>query len=563
MAFCTNCGNKIDEGASFCTRCGTAVNNGCVNQKEVKQQMYEEFIPTMGLGKRFVFTENSLIFGTKEYAYSQLSPITLVTAATFITNGVAQTKTEDGITLTLGYNHKDNERFATVLTYANKQIDIANGNAPNYKYILQSPSGSKIEVYDDYITLYYVKSGSTKGSESVNVISKSFGMSGGGLSGKIAGGLGKALDGVGSFTSALGNTTKGGATGNIIMFTDLNIQLNDDTLIINEYSIPIGQKNIDLAREIIAYIKNTLESVQKGPKPSPIEQEIWEQIKGKARTFSFYGEALVIPENLDIFNSYRKKFKGFAEKCVERAKSDYKTRVKDFVSFMEFFPKIYKDNLSPIVQKAVDILISEGDWTVTFDSFFDLHTSAFHLALDDYNAMVESVRLTVEKNQKAVAGAMSYVPNMIGGGFGFKGALKGMAVAETFNAVKKGVGNNAMKNASNINRAQQAELYGRIKIDILFNRIFVDYWNVYNSLVWTLKQKGHDIWWQTKDVDQQAKNIFNNLSNPNFPQDKILPALISLILTNPYSPEYYEFAISRFGQSAEIDKIKEYFGYTN
>lgn len=563
MTFCTNCGNKIDEGASFCTRCGTAVNNGCVNQKEVKQQMYEEFIPTMGLGKRFVFTENSLIFGTKEYAYSQLSPITLVTAATFITNGVAQTKTEDGITLTLGYNHKDNERFATVLTYANKQIDIANGNAPNYKYILQSPSGSKIEVYDDYITLYYVKSGSTKGSESVNVISKSFGMSGGGLSGKIAGGLGKALDGVGGFTSALGNTTKGGATGNIIMFTDLNIQLNDDTLIINEYSIPIGQKNIDLAREIIAYIKNTLESVQKGPKPSPIEQEIWEQIKGKARTFSFYGEALVIPENLDIFNSYRKKFKGFAEKCVERAKSDYKTRVKDFVSFMEFFPKIYKDNLSPIVQKAVDILISEGDWTVTFDSFFDLHTSAFHLALDDYNAMVESVRLTVEKNQKAVAGAMSYVPNMIGGGFSFKGALKGMAVAETFNAVKKGVGNNAMKNASNINRAQQAELYGRIKIDILFNRIFVDYWNVYNSLVWTLKQKGHDIWWQTKDVDQQAKNIFNNLSNPNFPQDKILPALISLILTNPYSPEYYEFAISRFGQSAEIDKIKEYFGYTN
>ena len=111
--------------------------------------------------------------------------------------------------------------------------------------------------------------------------------------------------------------------------------------------------------------------------------------------------------------------------------------------------------------------------------------------------------------------------------------------------------------------AQQAELYGRIKTDILFNRIFADYWNVYHSLVLKLKQNGHDIWWQTKDVDQQGKNIFKNLSNPNFPQDKILPALVSLILTNPYSPEYYEFAISRFGQSDEIDKIKEYFGYDN
>ena len=98
MAFCTNCGNKIDESASFCTRCGTAVNNEFANQKEKTQQMYEEFIPTLGLGKRFVFTENSLIFGDKEYAYSELSPITLVTAATFLSNGVAQTKTENGIT---------------------------------------------------------------------------------------------------------------------------------------------------------------------------------------------------------------------------------------------------------------------------------------------------------------------------------------------------------------------------------------------------------------------------------------------------------------------------------
>lgn len=141
---------------------------------------------------------------------------------------------------------------------------------------------------------------------------------------------------------------------------------------------------------------------------------------------------------------------------------------------------------------------------MTFDSFYDQHTSNFHLALDDYNVLLENERLTVEKNQKAVAGTMSYVPNMVGGGFGFKVALKGMAIAETFNAVKKGVGNNAMKNASSINHAQQAELYGRIKTDILFNRIFADYWNVYNSLVWTLRQNGHDIWWQTKDVDQQA-----------------------------------------------------------
>lgn len=266
---------------------------------------------------------------------------------------------------------------------------------------------------------------------------------------------------------------------------------------------------------------------------------------------------------MNLFNSYRLKFKEIAEKYAARAEAEYKSRIRDFISFIEFFPKIYNENLSPIIQRAVDILVSEEVWTVTFESFFDQHTNDFHLAVDDYNVILESANLTVQKNQQIAANIMSFVPNMVGGGFGLKGALKGMAIAETFNAVRDGIENSAVKNAANIKPEQQAELYGRIKQDILFDRIFADYWNVHNSLVWTLNQNGHDIWWQTKDVDQQAKNIFKNLSNPNFPQTKVLDALIALLELNPYSPEYYDFAISHFGQSEEVTRIKEFFGYVN
>lgn len=101
--------------------------------------------------------------------------------------------------------------------------------------------------------------------------------------------------------------------------------------------------------------------------------------------------------------------------------------------------------------------------------------------------MTESVNLTVANNQKSVAGVMSHVPTMVGGGFGFKGALKGVAMATTFNAVTQGISNAAIKNARNITPPQQAELYGRIKADILLKRVFLDYWNVYISLVCTLK----------------------------------------------------------------------------
>lgn len=562
MAFCTNCGSKLDDNSAFCTVCGTAVKNDVVNQPQQSQVVYEEFVPTLGMGRKFAFKEKSLIYSDKEYEYAKLKPITLITAPTFASNGVAQTTSEDGELLTLAFSRKDNARFNSVLSYANEQINAEHGNAKKYKFVLQSPSGSKVEVYSDYLIVYYIKGETTKGSESVNKISKCFGLNGNGLTGKITGGLGKAIDSIGSLGTGINNTFKCGATGDIIMFADLNVNISGDNLIINEYSIPIGQQNFNLAKEIIDYIDNTLKSANEKAEIPPITSEVWEPIVGKIKEFNFYGKSLRIPENLDVFNSYRSKFKEIAQKCLERARSEYDLKINDFISFMEFFPKIYADNLSPIIQKAVDVLVANGNWTVTFDSFYEQHTSEFHLGIDDYNAMTESVNLTVANNQRSVAGVMSHVPTMVGGGFGFKGALKGVAMATTFNAVTQGISNAAIKNARNITPPQQAELYGRIKADILLKRVFLDYWNVYISLVCTLKNSGSDIWWQTRDADQQYKNIFQNLSNPNFPQDKVLDTLIELIVTNPYSPEYYEFAISRFGQSEDITKIKEYFGLT-
>ena len=91
----------------------------------------------------------------------------------------------------------------------------------NIKFVLQSPSGSKVEVYSDYLIVYYIKGETTKGSESVNKISKGFGLNGNGLTGKITGGLGKAIDSIGSLGTGINNTFKCGATGDIIMFADL------------------------------------------------------------------------------------------------------------------------------------------------------------------------------------------------------------------------------------------------------------------------------------------------------------------------------------------------------
>lgn len=121
---------------------------------------------------------------------------------------------------------------------------------------------------------------------------------------------------------------------------------------------------------------------------------------------------------------------------------------------------------------------------------------------------------------------------------------------------------NAIANTG-ISVQQQAELYQRIDSQKLFLRVYIDYLNVVHSLIFALNENGQDIWIAEPEKAQQAKNIFENLSNPNFPQDKIAEAFIQIIEINPYNVDYHKFMTSKFGETEETINIRNYFGFTN
>ena len=75
------------------------------------------------------------------------------------------------------------------------------------------------------------------------------------------------------------------------------------------------------------------------------------------------------------------------------------------------------------------------------------------MAIEEYMVTTESVELTVQANQNRVSTAMSFVPNLVGGGFGVKGAAKGIATATAFNLVRDGAEAGLLKGASQINQA--------------------------------------------------------------------------------------------------------------
>ena len=353
-------------------------------ENNTSHTMYEVFTAAFGMGKKFIITESSLIYGTEEYTYSQLTPIRIVNPPMPLSNGTAST-VANGKELVLAFECSQKGRFAKAMTYANEQIDLANGTVRNYKYVLQSEQGTKIEVYEDYILLYALKSG---------------------------------------IGSIVGNSIQGGSGGKVIYFTDMTISLNETA------------ENIVLQ---------------------------------------------IAPQNADVVSVV--------------LNTEQKTLAQDIIAY-------------------------------------------------------------INETMTAEATKTEFVPEaweQVGG------AAKGIAAATAFNLVRDGAEAGLLKGASQINQAQQLELYQRINPDNLFELVFIDFWRVFLSLTFTLNQNGKAIWYPTDDLAQQASNIFQNLSNPNFPQDKVLDVFFDILKTNPYVEDYHNFMFAKFGDTAETQAIKNYF----
>lgn len=490
--------------------------------------MYETFNPSFGIGRKFTLTENSLIIGGVEYPYSSLTTIDQKHAPTNFTDGVAQTTTAEGKVLTLGYNIGQGERFIKAMAYANEQIDKAHGTKRDYKYILTGGTNSKIEVYDDYLILF-----------------------------QVAGGFG----------SILSNSFAGGTNGSIISFKDIDVELivDNETSVFRITSsqggvdIPIDSNDQDKAKEIIDYI-NKVKNEQENAEPE-FTNEKWEPINASGRIFPLCDKNVVISAEMDLYNTYRNTFKEIANTYSDAARKEYDSRVKNLMTYLEFFPTIYNKYLEALGTKAIDILISEGIYTITQDLFIDKHINRYHSAYDDFNVTVESIKLTTQKNVQRVANITSFVPNLVGGGFGLKGAVKGIAQAEAFNFVRDGLESGLLQSANQVSQPQQAELFARIKPDILFKHVYNDYWNVFLTIITEFISNGINVWLPSNSEANMASNVFKNLSNPNFPEDRKLEMFINILITYPYKREYIEFMVNTYGDNEQTKSIREYFGY--
>lgn len=207
--------------------------------------MDERFKPW--LKKLWGVTDEGVIFEKSLIPYSKQPHIKIVTSPSIFTDGTGLL-TFDGRTEVISWENKDRERAAQAINFANQHSDAASGVDEGRKYMLTSHTGTTLAVYEDYVVLDFVPSGSIVANA----------LRGGGTGGKQI-----SMDDI----SAIQFKEPSGMTVGFIQFTypgsGESKQGVRDALQ-DENSILISPENLATAREVVAYIEKRRRELRKG-----------------------------------------------------------------------------------------------------------------------------------------------------------------------------------------------------------------------------------------------------------------------------------------------------------
>lgn len=287
--------------------------------------------------------------------------------------------------------------------------------------------------------------------------------------------------------------------------------------------------------------------------PAPAQ---WTLLTGEEKTFTFSGSTIRVSKNLDTCIQYIPLFRECATYYSKRFAFRYEQCITDYDSLLYYFKDIYVEGLKPMIDRAFSLLLPFEVFSINADNFFDYHYDIYNRAIRTYITMAG---IQEEKNRQAenLGNQIGNSIRMEGGGFGFKGAVKGMAQAELFNLGMSAMGKYiAIQNQ--MSDEEKATVFANLNKEIFFEEVYSDYLNTFLSLIHILSENGV-LGNVSNTTNEQYDIMINNLKNPMFPQDKVAPLLAQLVEQYPFSQTNYDVMKEKYGDTDEIKQIAEYF----
>ncbi len=336
----------------------------------------------------------------------------------------------------------------------------------------------------------------------------------------------------------------------------------------NKFAQVNNEFNRSINQAIGKDVFKELKEIEEPKEFTPIEQfpefdlpepEQWTDKKGVSKEFIFEGNTIYVSEELDKLIQYRRDFRAAAAYYASRFQFKYNNCVQDFDSFVNYFPEIYLEGLKAMLIRAYSVLLPFGIFTVSMEEFEQSHLRCYRRAIDSYETMVG-----IEKKKNEIAeqsgNLVGNSVQMQGGGFGFKGAMKGAAMAEAFN-IGMGFLGKMVANQNKMSIEEKEKVFEAFKQEIFFQEVYSDYVNSFLTMVQTIYDNNESDNIKTSST-VEYNTMIKNLQNPMFPKEKIGTALVTLITNYPFENETYDFLKQKYGETEEIKDIIKYFvGY--
>ncbi len=292
------------------------------------------------------------------------------------------------------------------------------------------------------------------------------------------------------------------------------------------------------------------------PAYSVPEPEQWKPLTGTAKEFTLDGNVISVSANLDTCMQYVDLFKSAAKYYADRFEFKYHQCVEDYDTLLHYFEDMYFEGLSAMIDRAYSLLLPFGVFNVNMQTFRSYQVNTYNRALNSYTTMFKIKEI---KNQAAnnLGDTVGSSVKMQGGGFGFKGAMKGVAQAEAFNLGMEVLGK-YVTNQTRMSPEEKAKVFSKFSADIFFKEVYSDYVNTFYTTIQILADNGMLGRISTR-TGEEFNTTINNLKNPMFPQDKIAPTLAKLISSYPFTTACYEVVKLRYGNTDEVKQLIEYF----
>lgn len=290
------------------------------------------------------------------------------------------------------------------------------------------------------------------------------------------------------------------------------------------------------------------------------------------KKFTLYNKELIVDDARHNYNTIRNQYIKYAEKAREDFEISYKERFKNIdevCNLEETGAYILGRRIIDLyIEKSIELMVDLGIFTISKNEFairfyesLSGWDEGFSVVYDKFLEIILDTKALAEYRElrKANRG------RLIGGGFGIKGAAKGIMIAGAGNIITgaahgiiNGIGN-VISSIKEIDKKKKLfeSPYVLEALSVTLGRTV---FNIHLLLVQYLIEEGYAVDFISDEDIKTAEAIIENIKDREVTEEKAKEIFLQTLKLNPYEEEIYFYIIKQCGdEQKEVEAIADFF----